>query len=410
MLRFLLIFFIPLTLFSAQVKNLRWSGGDTYLTFLEKLHLPAKPLYYNLDADDQKLTEEIRTGVNYQVLEGPKKEIQQILIPINDELQIHITKDKNNIAFEVIPIISETKRESFTLIINSSPYNDIIKVTKSKKLAKIFVDAFKNSLNFKNVHKGDKLVMVYDRMYRLGRPFSMPTLDVCMMQIGDKQHYVYRYKDDRYYDENGAELEVFLLASPIRNGRVTSGFTLKRWHPILHKFRAHLGIDYGARPGTPILSAGNGTVIFCGISNGYGNVTKVAHSSGYVTLYAHQKAFKSGIHKGSVVKQGQVIGFVGTTGLSTGPHLHFGLYKDGRAIDPQTVVRLAASRLGGKDKRAFDKMKRGFNTLVNQELKQGTMPNSFLKLEPVSYADAAGNPKNVPKTNHANATNDDSDE
>ena len=110
MLRFLLIFFIPLTLFSAQVKNLRWSGGDTYLTFLEKLHLPAKPLYYNLDADDQKLTEEIRTGVNYQVLEGPKKEIQQILIPINDELQIHITKDKNNIAFEVIPIISETKR------------------------------------------------------------------------------------------------------------------------------------------------------------------------------------------------------------------------------------------------------------------------------------------------------------
>ncbi len=190
MLRFLLIFFIPLTLFSAQIKNFRWSDGDTYLTFLERLHLPAKPLYYNLDADDQKLTEEIRGGVNCQILEDPKKQVQQILIPVNDEIQIHITKDKDDVTFEVIPIISETKRESFTLIIDSSPYNDIIKVTKSTKLAKIFVDAFKNSLNFKNVHKGDKLVMVYDRMYRLGRPFSMPELDVCMMEMGGKQHYV----------------------------------------------------------------------------------------------------------------------------------------------------------------------------------------------------------------------------
>ncbi len=407
MLRFLLIFFIPLTLFSAQIKNFRWSDGDTYLTFLERLHLPAKPLYYNLDADDQKLTEEIRGGVNCQILEDPKKQVQQILIPVNDEIQIHITKDKDDVTFEVIPIISETKRESFTLIIDSSPYNDIIKVTKSTKLAKIFVDAFKNSLNFKNVHKGDKLVMVYDRMYRLGRPFSMPELDVCMMEMGGKQHYVYRFKDDRYYDETGAELEAFLLASPIRNGRITSGFTLKRWHPILHKFRAHLGIDYGARPGTPILAAGNGTVVSCGVTNGYGNLTKVAHSGGYITLYAHQKAFGHGIHKGSIVKQGQVIGFVGTTGLSTGPHLHFGLYKDGRAINPQSVVRLAASRLSGKDKNAFDKMKRGLNTLVNQELKQGTMPNSFLKLEPVCYADANGKQKTNAKA--ISTSNDDAD-
>ena len=409
MLRFLIIFFIPIALFSSQVKNFRWSGGDTYLTFLEKLHLPTKPLYYNLDADDKTLTEEIRTGVNCQMLEGPKKEIQQILIPINDELQIHITKNKNDLAFEIIPIISETKRESFTLIIESSPYNDIIKVTKSKKLAKIFVDAFKNSLNFKNVHKGDKLVMVYDRMYRLGQPFSMPNLDVCMMQIKDKQHYVYRFKDDQYFDENGAELESFFLAAPVRGARISSIFTLKRWHPILHKFRAHLGVDYAARPGTPILAAGNGTVIFCGVSNGYGNVTKIAHTGGYVTLYAHQKAFKSGIRKGSGVKQGQVIGFVGTSGLSTGPHLHFGLYKDGRAINPQSVVKIAASRLAGKEKKAFDKMKQALNIIVKQELKQGTLPNTFIKLEPICYADSDGKLKNSKKTGSANISEDDSD-
>ena len=408
MLRFLILLFIPLALFSSQIKNFRWNGGDTYLTFLEKLHLPTKPLYYNLDADDQKLTEEIRSGVNCQMLEGPKKEILQILIPINDDLQIHITKNKTDLAFEVIPIIRETKRESFTLVIESSPYNDIIRVTKSKKLAKIFVDAFKNSLNFKNVHKGDKLVMVYDHMYRLGQPFSMPVLDVCMMQVGNKQHYVYRFKDDQYFDEKGAELEAFLLAAPVRNARITSGFTLMRWHPILHKFRAHLGVDYGARPGTPILSAGNGTVSFCGVSNGYGNVTKVSHVGGYVTLYAHQKAFGRGIHKGSVVKQGQVIGYVGTTGLSTGPHLHFGLYKDGRAVNPQSVVRVAASTLGGKEKKAFDRLKNTLNKIVQKELKQATMPKNFMKIEPISYANNDGNPKNSVKTKTANS-DDDSD-
>ncbi len=409
MFRFFLILFIPLTLFSSQIKNFRWSDGDTYLTFLEKLHLPSKALFYNLDADDQKLTEEIRSGVNCQILESPKKEIQQILIPINDDLQIHIAKNKNDLAFEVIPIIHETKKESFTIVIESSPYNDIIRVTKSKKLAKIFVAAFKNSLNFKNVHKGDKLVMVYDRMYRLGQPFSMPTLNVCMMQIGDKAHYVYRFKEDQYFDEKGAELEAFLLAAPVRNARISSVFTMMRWHPILHKFRAHLGVDYGARPGTPILAAGNGTVSFCGVTNGYGNLTKVSHVGGYVTLYAHQKAYARGIHKGSVVKQGQVIGYVGTSGLSTGPHLHFGLYKDGRAINPQSVVRVAASNLAGKEKKAFDRMRASLNKIVNQELKKASLPKTFVQLDPVCHADVNGKPKESAQKSN-NTSDDDSDD
>lgn len=407
MLRYLLLIFIPFTLFSAQVKNFRWSDGDTYLTYLERLHLPTKPLYYNLDADDQKLTEEIRGGVNCQLLEGPKKEVQQILIPINDELQIHITNDKKNVSFEVIPIISETRRESFTLTIDSAPYNDIIKATQSKKLAKIFVDAFKNSLNFKNVHKGDKIVMVYDRMYRMGQPFSMPILHSCMIQMSGQQHYVFQYKDGRYYDENGAEVEVYLLATPVKAARISSGFTMKRWHPILHKFRAHLGVDYAARPGTPILAAGNGIVSYCGTSNGYGNLTKITHSGGYVTLYAHQRAFARGIHKGTKVKQGEVIGYVGTTGLSTGPHLHFGLYKDGRAIDPQSVVRIAASKLGGKDKKAFDKIAKAFKALVSKELKVGTKPIAITRLEPVCYADANGKAKQPAKNSILTANGDD---
>lgn len=407
MLRYFILFLLPLTLFSAQIKNFRWNSGDTYLTYLEKLHLPLKPLYYNLDADDQKLTEEIRGGVNCQLLEDPKKQVQQILIPVNDDLQIHITNSKQAVAFEVIPIIKSTKKESCTITIESSPYNDIIKQTNSKKIAKIFMEAFKNSLNFKSVHKGDKIVMTYERMYRLGHPFSMPTLDSCMIQISGTPHYIFRYKDDKYYDESGAQKEVFLLASPVRGGRISSGFTMMRWHPILHKFRAHLGVDYAARPGTPILAAGNGVVSYCGKSNGYGNLTKVEHTGGYETLYAHQKNFKAGIHKGSTVKQGEVIGFVGTSGLSTGPHLHFGLYRDGKAIDPQGAVRLAANKLSGKDKKVFDHAVAVFKKLVAKEIKEPTKPLAFNKIQSICYVDATGKMKTKPKNSTINTDNDD---
>ncbi len=391
MLRLFLLFFIPMALFSSQVKNFRWDDGETYLMFLQRLDLSNKPLYYNLDKDDKQITEEIRTGVNYQILEDQNGTIEQILIPINDELQIHITKNKEDLNFEVIPIISETRKEAFTLEINNSPYYDIIKATNSKKIAQIFVDAFKNSLNFKvDIHKGDKLVMIYDRMYRLGRPFSMPTLDVSMIQMGKKRHYVYRYTDDRFYDESGAEVEGFLLARPVRGARISSGFTLKRWHPILHKYRAHLGIDYAARPGTPIMAAGNGRIIFCGRTNGYGNLIKIAHSDGYVTIYAHQRAFRKGIRRGKYVKQGQIIGYVGTTGLSTGPHLHFGLYKNGRAINPAKVVRVTTNKLKGKDKIAFKKLKENLNQSVDLYLNANTKPVALGEYKPVYYVDKNG--------------------
>ena len=405
MIRFFLLLSIPLILAASQVKYLRWEDGESYLMFLHKLGLSDKPLYYNLDKDDKQITEEIRTGVNYQILEDNNGTIEQVLIPVNDELQIHLTKNKDDLGFEVIPIISETQKEAFTLEINNSPYYDIIKATNSKKIAQIFVEAYKNSLNFKSdIRKGDKLVMIYDRMYRMGRPFSMPTLDACVVIMGNKRHYVYRYTDDRFYDENGNEVEGFLLARPVRGARISSVFTLKRWHPILHKYRAHLGIDYAARPGTPIMAAGSGRIIFCGRTNGYGNLIKIAHSDGYVTLYAHQKAFRKGIHRGKYVKQGQIIGYVGNTGLSTGPHLHFGLYKNGRAINPARVVRVTTNKLKGKDKVAFEKLKNNLNQSLELYLQAGTKPVAFGEPKHVYYLNKQG--EEITPSTENNSTKD----
>ena len=386
MIRFFILFIFSTMLFSSEVENFRWLKDETYLVFLEKNNLPTKALYYNLDRDDQRLTEEVRAGINAQILRGNKNEIEQILIPLNDELQIHIYKKKGSYSFEAIPIISETRTEAFTLKINSSPYYDIIKNTGSKKLAQIFVSSFKNSLNFKvDIRKGDTLAMIYDQKYRNGQVFSMPTLKAAMIELRGKKHYIYLNDDGRYYDEKAHEVEGFLLARPVRGARISSYFTKRRWHPVLHKWKAHLGIDYAARRGTPVVAAGRGTIVYAARMGSYGNLVKIRHADGYETRYAHLKSFRRGIRRGRHVKKGQTIAYVGTTGRSTGPHLHFELRKHGRAINPRKVVQVTTKKLKGKEKKAFNKLRENYNQSIALHLKNGTSFKKTRHIEPASY-------------------------
>lgn len=357
MVRIVLLVVLPLILSAAHVEGLKWKSGETFLTFLEAYDIP-QSLYYDLDKEDQKLTEEIISGVGCQLLMDQNDTLEQALIPVNDELQLHLSRHDDQYHFDVLPIISEERRHALTLRIENSPYIDIEKATGSTKVAQSFVNGFKNSLDFRrDLRKGDQLAMVYTRKYRLGKPFTMPQLEVAMIEMRHKRHYLYRNRDERYYNETGKEIEGFFLARPVHNARVSSGFTKRRYHPILKRYRAHLGIDYAARPGTPIMAATSGKVVFAGYTRGYGNLTKIAHRDGYVTLYAHQRSFRRGIHRGSYVKKGQVIGYVGTTGLSTGPHLHFGLYKNGRAINPARVVQVSTKKLSGKRLAEFKELK-----------------------------------------------------
>ena len=386
MIRFFILFLLTTALFGAEVERFRWINGQTYLIFLEKQKLPLKKLYYDLDKDDQRLTEEMRAGVHCQILKDDNGKIEQLLLPLNDELQIHIYKDKESYSFEAIPIISTTKTEAFTVQISHSPYLDIIKATGSKKLAQIFVASFRNSLNFKrDLRKGDRIVVIYDQKYRLDRPFSMPTLKVAMIEMRGKKHFIYLNDDNRYYDEKGHEVEGFLLARPVRGARISSYFTKRRFHPILKKWKAHLGIDYAARRGTPIVAAGSGRIIYAARLGTYGNLVKIRHADGYETRYAHMKSFRRGIRKGKYVKKGQTIGYVGSTGRSTGPHLHFELRKRGRAINPLQVVQVTTKKLKGKEKKAFLKLKENYDQSVGLHLNNQTKFQKATKQERVCY-------------------------
>jgi len=386
MIRFFIFLLIYSSIFAATVDRYRWDNGETFLVFLEKNNLPTRELYYNLDKDDQRLTEEMRSGIHYQILRDKNQSIEQILLPLNDELQIHIYKEKNNYKFEAIPIISTTKTEAFYTTITSSPNYNILKETGSNKLAQIFVSSFKHSLNFKNdIRRGDKLVMIYEQKYRLGQTFSMPTLKVAMIEMRHKKHYIYLNDDGRYYDEKAHEVEGFLLARPVRGARISSYFTKRRWHPILHKWKAHLGIDYAARRGTPVHAAGSGTISYCARMGSYGNLIKIRHADGYETRYAHLKSFRRGIYRGKHVKKGQVIAYVGTTGRSTGPHLHFELRKRGRAINPLHVVQVTTKKLRGKAKKAFLKLKKNYDESIALHLNNKTPFKKLPPFENISY-------------------------
>jgi murein DD-endopeptidase MepM/ murein hydrolase activator NlpD len=385
MIRFFILFLLATAVFGSVVDRYRWENGQTYLIFLEEHNLPGKELYYNLDKDDQRLTEEMRSGIHYQILRDNNNSIEQILLPLNDELQIHIYKDKEKYKFEAIPIISTTRTEAFHTTVTSSPMYNILKETGSKKLAQIFISGFKHSLNFKNdIRKGDELVMLYDQKYRLEQPFSMPVLKAAMIEMRHKKHFIYLNDDGRYYDEKGHQVEGFLLARPV-NARISSRFTKRRWHPILHKWKAHLGVDYAARRGTPVHAAGSGTVIWAARMGTYGNLIKIRHLDGYETRYAHLKSFRRGIHRGKRVKKGQTIGYVGTTGRSTGPHLHFELRKRGRAINPLRVVQVTTKKLKGKAKKAFIKLKKNYDESLELHLNNKTAFKKLPPFENMSY-------------------------
>lgn len=377
MIRFFFLLLLSTMLFGSEVKDFRWEEGVPYSVFLEKNNLPVNKLLHDLDDDDEKLVEEIRAGIGCQMLIGADGTLEQILIPLSDELQIHIYKDKESYSFEAIPIIYELKKEAFVKQIDYNPSVDILKETGSIGLVSVFVAGFKKTVDFTGIQKNDKLAMIYEQKYRLGKPFSMPTLNAAMVEINGKRNFIYLNSDGVYYNEKGAQIESFLLVNPVANARVSSLFTLSRFHPILRKYRAHLGIDYAAKTGTPIMAAGDGKIVFAGVTNGYGNVIKVQHADGFLTLYAHQKSFRPGIKNGLQVSKNQVIGYVGSTGLSSGPHLHFGLYKDNQAIDPLKVVQVTTKKLSDKEKNEFIRLRKNYDEEIISHLQKNTQ---FIKL------------------------------
>ena len=351
MYKLILLILLSAYIFSAKVDTHIWKKGTTFKEYLKR-HKISNDIINSLDEDNKKLISEITNNREFYELIATNGVLLQTLIPIGEELQLHLFRTPKGYELEIIPI--EYKKDTYIAIIyiEKNPYRDIIKRVKNVRVAKEFTRLLKHSIDFKNIKKGDRLAIVYDQKMRLGKPIGVPDIKVAMIDTNNTKYYVFKYSDGKYYNKNGEELIKRYMGKPLKHIRVTSKFTFSRYHPILHKYRAHLGVDFGAKRGTPIFAVADGKVIFSGEIKGYGKVIKIEHKDGYVTLYAHQSRLKAKVD--DIVKKGDIIGFVGSTGISTAPHLHFGVYKDGFPIDPMlNLVEFSPKELKGEDRDIF---------------------------------------------------------
>lgn len=221
-------------------------------------------------------------------------------------------------------------------------------------------DMFAYEVDFlADIKNGDRFQVLYEQKYQDGLPLGQAVIELAILETGGRRLELYRYLDQKgasgFYDLEGRSNIKNFFVTPLQYTRISSHYNLKRMHPILKRVRAHEGVDYAAPTGTPVVSVASGTVVSAGWKGGYGKLAVIRHGDAYVTMYAHLSGFAPGLKNGAHVAQGEIIGYVGSTGLSTGPHLDFRLKKNGQFVNP--VVELAKQQpsktLGGDDKIAF---------------------------------------------------------
>ena len=222
----------------------------------------------------------------------------------------------------------------------------------------------------RDVRAGQHFSVLYEENFSNGQKVDNGHVLAVQFEALRGNVKMYRFKKSDgtsgYYDENGNGAIKSLKRTPINNAKVTSNFSTSRKHPVLGFTRAHKGVDFRASTGTPIPAAGAGRVVARGFNRGHGNYVKIRHNGTFETLYAHMSKFAKGVVVGTAVKQGQTIGYVGSTGLSTGPHLHYEVIKDGVHVNPLTVKLPAISNLGDADKKKFIEYRKTLDNGIDQ--------------------------------------------
>jgi murein DD-endopeptidase MepM/ murein hydrolase activator NlpD len=238
----------------------------------------------------------------------------------------------------------ETKTIEAGGVVESSLYESVQKTGESTTLVGSFVELFAWDVNFYvDQHPGDHWKIVVEKQLLGGKFYKYGRILAAEYggKVGTFRAFWFAGRNGktqgRYFDEHGQAISKTMLKTPLRFVRISSKFDRKRFHPILHVEKAHLGIDYAAPVGTPVWASAGGRVLEAGMKRGSGNTIVIAHSNGINTRYYHLSRFARGLHAGQLVKQKDVIGFVGTTGLSTGPHLHFSVTKNGAFVDPNKM-------------------------------------------------------------------------
>ena len=283
----------------------------------------------------------LQPGIRFQVFYGqePEPEINGINFRFSAVESMEVSKTDNVWVAKKVTEQVDIKVVSFSGMVTTSLWESAIKSKMDPNLISELADILGWEVDFsREVRQNDRWRLTVEQKLVKGEAIGWGAILAAEYENAGTAYQAALFRRDGkeigYYSPDGASLRKMFLKSPIRYGRITSSFSTRRFHPILKIRRPHLGVDYGAPIGTPVRAVGDGSIVFAARKGGAGNMIKLRHNATYQTAYKHLKGFAKGIRSGAKVQQGQVIGYVGNTGLSTGPHLHFEFYQSGRYIDP----------------------------------------------------------------------------
>jgi len=300
-----------------------------------------------------------------------KKTIISFNVPITKSSSVSITRNEDNkiISKKIITKLYKKKVLSEN-IIKSNLYSAAVKAKINPDTIIEFARIFGFEVDFqRDIRKNDYFKILYEKYFdENGKYIKSGSVLFAHMSVDGREISLYKFGDDKsygYFDINGKSVEKALMKTPINGARLSSSFG-KRKHPILGYTKLHTGTDFAAKSGTPIMASGSGTITRAKWCGGGGNCIKIKHNSTYETIYAHMKNFARGIREGVRVKQGQIIGYVGSTGKSTGPHLHYEVVEGGKKINSQKLKLPSGKTLKGEERKLFEVSKIKLDVLKSE--------------------------------------------
>lgn len=357
-----------------QIVDYRIKPGDTMLKILMDLGAEEQDVFAILNslkkffapqslAAGNQITIKYRIKINYDTSKPQgavdrKVIISSVTVSPSVEEQI-IASRKNDGGYDAREVKVKLLRyiSRYSGVIKNGLFVDGVESGISPTSMMNMINLYGYDVDFqRDIHGGDKFEMLVESFYdEGGKKVKDGNVLFSSLTLQNRAIDIYMFKNEgriEYFDAKGNSVRKSLLRTPINGARVSSGFGLRR-HPILGYSKMHKGTDFAAASGTPILAAGNGKIVYMAVKGGYGNYVQIKHNSEYSTAYGHASRFNKKFHAGSQVKQGDIVAYVGTTGRSTGPHLHFEVLYKGSQINPAKVKATSGIRLGGKDLARF---------------------------------------------------------
>lgn len=335
---------------SSRVIEGEITQGDTIAALLGE-YLSSQQLH-ELAAESRKVfpLSSICAGKPYKICIDAG-ELDRFEYDIDADHQLVISRDGKGFEISKVPIDYTIENKLIRGTISANLFEAVSKTGEADSLAVALGDIFAWDIDFiRDLRAGDSFQVLVEKRFREGSPAGYGAILAAEFVNQGKSYRAFQFQDGNrspaYYDASGHSLKKAFLKAPLAFSRISSGFTMRRFHPITKTWKAHPAIDYAAATGTPIMAIGDGSISKIGYTQYNGNHIKIRHNSGVETLYLHMSKFAKGMKAGKRLSQGDVIGYVGSTGLATGPHLCFRMTRNGAPVNPSSIKSIAADPIG----------------------------------------------------------------